>query len=105
MSWIERLNQARAELSEPGDPFRRVLERALPADATAVSTVALCDLIGIRPTTGNARRIAQTMRAMGFLPIKSRKVLPGGWRDSVGRGWARPVQTVGNSRPNTPTTI
>ena len=57
-----------------------MLERALPPDVIAVSTVALCDLLGIRPTTGNARRIARTMRAMGFFPIKSRKLLPGGWR-------------------------
>jgi Transposase DDE domain group 1 len=74
------------------DPWRRMLERALPADVTAVSTVALCDLLGIRPNTGNARRIARTMRAMGIFPIKSRKLLPGGWRGSEGRGWARPIR-------------
>ena len=65
--------------------------RAAP-DLTAVSTVALCDLLGIPPNTGNARRIAKTMRAMGFFPIKSRKLLPGGWRGSEGRGWARAVR-------------
>ena len=93
LSWLERLHQASAEQSErDSDPWRRVLERALPADLTAVSTVALCDLLGIRPTTGNARRIARTMRAMGFFPIKSRKLLPGGWRGSEGRGWARPIR-------------
>ena len=93
LSWIERLHQLRAEREErDSDPWRRVLERALPADLTAVSTVALCDLLGVRPNTGNARRIAKTMRAMGFLPIKSRKLLPGGWRGSEGRGWARPVR-------------
>jgi hypothetical protein len=53
LSWLERLDQARAELAErDSDPWRRVLEHALPADITAVSTVALCDLLGIRPTTG-----------------------------------------------------
>ena len=93
LSWLEKLRQERAEQSErDSDPWRRVLERALPADVTAVSTVALCNLLGIRPTTGNARRIARTMRAMGFFPVKSRNLLPGGWRGTEGRGWARPVR-------------
>ena len=93
LSWLEKLRQARAEQEErDSDPWRRVLERALPADLTAVSTVALCDLLGVRPNTGNARRIARSMRAMGFFPIKSRKLLPGGWRGSEGRGWARPIR-------------
>lgn len=90
VSWLEKLREELAEQSErASDPWRRVLERALPADVTAVSTVALCNLLGIRPTTGNARRIAPTMRALGFFPIKSRKLLPGGWRGTEGRGWAR----------------
>lgn len=97
LSWLERLDQARAELAErDSDPWRRVLERALPADLTAVSTTALCDLLGIRPTTGNARRIARSMRAMGFFPIKSRRLQPGGWRGSEGRGWARPIRQAGH---------
>jgi hypothetical protein len=93
LSWIERLHQLRAEREErDSGPWRGVLERALPADLTAVSTVALCDLLGIRATTGNARRIAKSMRVMGFFPIKSRTLLPGGWRGSEGRGWARAVR-------------
>ena len=93
LSWLEKLREGLAEQSErASDPWRRVLERALPADVTAVSTVALCNLLGIRPTTGNARRIARTMRALGFFPVKSRKLLPGGWRGTEGRGWARPVR-------------
>ena len=69
VSWLEKLRQGLAEQSErASDPWRRVLERALPADVTAVSTVALCNLLGIRPTTGNARRIARTMRAIGIFP-------------------------------------
>jgi hypothetical protein len=93
LSWLERLHQASAKQSErDSDPWRRVLERALPPDLTAVSTTSLCDLLGLRPTTGNARRIARTMRAMGFVPIKSRTLLPGGWRGSEGRGWARPIR-------------
>lgn len=73
-------------------PWKRVLERALPAGVTEVSTIFLCDVLGVRASTGNARRIAKTMRSLGFFPIRSRKLLPGGWRGSEGRGWARAVR-------------
>ena len=46
-------------------------------------------------TTGNARRIGATMRALGFVPIKSRRLEPGGYRDTVTRGWTRPVRSFG----------
>jgi hypothetical protein len=58
----------------------------------AVSTVALLGLIGLPATTGNGRRVAQTMRSLGFVPIKSRRFMPGGYRDTVTRGWARPLR-------------
>ena len=58
----------------------------------SVSTAALLDLIGLPNTTGNSRRIAATMRALGFIPIKSRRLEPGGYRDTVTRGWARPLR-------------
>ena len=57
-----------------------------------ISTVALLDLIGLPNTTGNGRRIAHSMRSLGFVPIKSRRFMPGGFRDTVTRGWARPVR-------------
>jgi hypothetical protein len=97
MSWLQRLNQACAELSERGaDPWRRVLERAVPTDVTSISTVALLDLLDVPPTTGNARRLAQTMRAMGWVGLKSRRLMPGGFRDTTIRGWARPIRNSGN---------
>jgi hypothetical protein len=43
------------------------VERDLPANVTCISTVALLDLLGLAPTTDNARRIAPTMRSMGFI--------------------------------------
>ena len=58
----------------------------------AISTFALLDLLGLPKTTGNGRRIAATMRALGFIPIKSRRLMPGGFRDTVTRGWSRPVR-------------
>jgi hypothetical protein len=92
-SWIERLYQARAELSERrSDPWKRVLERALPANVSSISTVALLDLLDVPPTTGNGRRLARSMRSMGFIPLKSRRLAPGGFRDTTIRGWARPIR-------------
>jgi hypothetical protein len=61
----------------------------------AVSTAALLDLLdllGLRKTTGNGRRLAHSMRSLGFVPIKSRRLTPGGYRDTVTRGWARPFR-------------
>jgi hypothetical protein len=60
----------------------------------AISSVALLDLIGLPKTTGNARRVSQTMRSLGFVPIKSRRLLPGGYRNTVTRGWARPFREL-----------
>src|SRR5205823_11593042 len=93
MSFMERLAQAQGELDERGlDPWKRALERDLPANVTSISTVALLDLLDVPPTTGNARRLAQTMRSMSFVPLKSRRLTPGGFRDTTIRGWARPLR-------------
>jgi hypothetical protein len=92
-SIIERLYQARDELSERrSDPWKRMLERALPANVTSMSTVSLLDLLDVPPTTGNARRLANAMRSLGFVPLKSRRLTPGGFRDTTIRGWARPLR-------------
>ena len=34
------------------------------------------------------------MRFLGFIPIKSRRLMPGGYRDTVTRGWARPFREL-----------
>jgi hypothetical protein len=106
MSWLGRLHQASAELSEHGsDPWRGILQRGLPANVTSISTVALLDLLGVPATTGNARRLAQTMRSMGFIPLKSRRLEPRGFRDTTIRGWARPVREKGSTPMTKPTVI
>jgi hypothetical protein len=100
MSWLQRLEQARAELNERGiDPWKRALERDLPANVTSISTVALLDLLDVPPTTGNARRLALSMRSMGFIPLKSRRLNPGGWRNTTIRGWVRPVREKRSNPP------
>jgi hypothetical protein len=100
MSWVGKMYQACAQKTEQrSGPWRRVLERALPANVTSISTVSLLDLVDVPHTTGNARRLAQTMRAMGWVGLKSRRLMPGGFRDTTIRGWARPVREA-RHRPN-----
>jgi len=92
MSWIEELARAREELAQRNaDPFRQRVAAAVHGKE-AISTAALLDLLEVPKTTGNARRVGETMRSMGFIPIKSRRLMPGGFRDTVARGWARPVR-------------
>jgi hypothetical protein len=95
VSVLGRVHRMKPELSEgDGDPWRRVLERALPANLVCTSTVALLALLNFPPTTGNARRLARTMKSMGWVGIKSRRLAPGGWRTTECRGWSRPVREI-----------
>ena len=91
-SWVGRMYQAAQQTEQRSDPWKRVLERALPPSVTSLSTAALLDLVDVPHTTGNARRLARTMRSMGFIPLKSRRLMPGGFRDTTIRGWARPTR-------------
>jgi hypothetical protein len=93
MSWIEKLHRAKAELAERDvDPFRVRVESIVGCVGDCVSSAAILDLLGLKATTGNGRRIAPTMRKLGFIPIKSRRFEPGGWRGTVTRGWVRPFR-------------
>jgi hypothetical protein len=95
MSWLEKIARARAELAERStDPLRKKVEEAVRG-VEAISSAALLDLVRQPATTGTARRLAKVMRSMGFIPIKSRRLMPGGFRDTVTRGWARPVRQSG----------
>ena len=100
LSFTARLEQAKAELAQSEtDPLRGKLETTVRG-MDAVSTAALLDLIGLPNTTGNARRISKTMRALGYVPIKSRRLVPGGWNDTLCRGWSRPLREVRNTIPH-----
>ena len=89
-----RLHQASAELAKrDADPLGGKVE-ATVRGMDAVSTVALLDLIGLPTTTGNARRVSKIMRSLGYIPIKSRRLMPGGYLNTVTRGWARPVREL-----------
>ena len=78
------------------EALRKEVEAAVYGQE-AISTAALLDLVGLGKTTGNARRVGKIMRALGFVPIKSRTLAPGGFRDTVARGWARPVFAMKNA--------
>ena len=94
LSFTARIRQATEELARhESDPLLEKVA-AITRGMKAVSTVALLDLIGLPNTTSNARRISKTMRSLGFVPIKSRRFMPGGWRDTVARGWSRPLRDV-----------
>ena len=98
-SFMERLRQEISEIAErDADPLRGIVETTVRG-MQAISTHALLDLIGLPITSDNARRIALTMRSLGFVPLKSRQFEPGGWKSTVTRGWARPVKA---QKPLTP---
>ena len=100
MAFLERLARARAELAESSeDPWRSKVEAAV-RDKHAISTAALLDLLRAPATTGTARRLAAVMRSLNFIPIKSRRLMPGGWTgNTVTRGWARPIRETKSSSP------
>jgi hypothetical protein len=99
MGWLKEVERVRLEcILQRADPWTERLERGL-SRVDAISSVALLDLLGVPATTGNARRLARTMRSMGFIPIKSRRLMPGGFRDTTIRGWARPLRETKQSYP------
>jgi hypothetical protein len=99
-SFHERLKQAQAEMAQANtDPLLEKVEAAVRGKEM-IGTAPLLDLIEFPKTTGNARRISGTMRSLGFVPLKSRRFLPGGYRDTVTRGWTRPTREVGNASPH-----
>jgi hypothetical protein len=94
MSFVSRMQEAARQAEAlRRDPWEPRLRRALEG-VEAMSSVALLDLVNADPTTSNARRLAHIMRELNFIPIKTRRFMPGGFRDTVTRGWARPVRPL-----------
>ena len=98
MSFLGKLAEVRAELdAHREDPWRKKVEEAV-RENDAISTAALLDLLREPATTGTARRLAAVMRSLRFIPIKSRRLMPGGRAgNTVTRGWARPVREIKSS--------
>jgi hypothetical protein len=93
VSFVERLEQARAEMAQhDADPLRERLEAAVRG-LESIGTFPLLDLVGLPKSTCSARRISGIMRGLGFVPIKSRRFLPGGHLGTVTRGWTRPFRS------------
>jgi hypothetical protein len=93
MALLAKLREARAELeAHHEDPWHKKVEAAV-LEREAISTAALLDLLRAPATTGTARRLAAVMRSLHFIPIKSRRLMPGGRAgNTVTRGWARPFR-------------
>jgi hypothetical protein len=99
-SHLERLAQARSALADGGpDPWLTKLRTAVRR-IESISSAALLDMLHEPATTGTARRLATNMRSLGFIPIKSRRLLPGGFHGTVIRGWTRPLR-----QPTSPPTM
>src|ERR1700704_5479089 len=98
MSLLEQLRLASLECAEQDtEPWRPKLEDRLRG-IEAMSTAALLDILHARATTGTARRLAAVMRSLHFIPIKSRRLLPGGRAgNTVTRGWVRPIREMKSS--------
>ena len=98
MSLLGKLAKACAELeAHHEDPWHKKVTAAV-RNKDAISTAALLDLLRVQASTGTARRLAAIMRALHFIPIKSRRLMPGGRAgNTVTRGWARPVRTMKSS--------
>ena len=98
MSLLGKLAEARAELdARYEEPFLEKVKAAVRGK-DAISTAALLDLLRVPATTATARRLAAVMRTLQFIPIKSRRLMPGGRAgNTVTRGWARPVRTIRSS--------
>jgi hypothetical protein len=98
MSFIEKMQEAARQFdAPPPDPWRKIIEKALRG-VEVMSTAALLDIVDAGRTTANGRRLAAVMRELKFIPIQSRRLMPGGFRDTVTRGWTRPVRPL--SKPS-----
>jgi hypothetical protein len=100
MSFIGKLRELSAQQAERNaDPWRSKLEAWLRG-TPEISTAAALDLLGLANTSGNARRLARTMSSLGFIAIKTKRLLPGGrCGNKTTRGWSRPSREMKSSRP------
>jgi len=101
MSWIARLQEANVGAVQHREhvPWLGAVRRALPPNVESISTRAILDLIDMPSTTGNARKVSAVMKTLGYVPIKSRRLAPGGFRDTTIRGWARPLRETKPRQP------
>jgi hypothetical protein len=93
VSFADKLQTADGEVKVKEEvPCLGLITRTLPPDTNGISTKALCDLIDVKLNISNARKIAKAMRALGYVPIKSRQFLPGAYTCTAANGWVKPVR-------------
>jgi hypothetical protein len=99
-SWIQRYELEKARLAERDDrdPLLPLLADIV-APFETLSTRSILELANMPPTAANGRRIAPMMRELGFVPVTSARLRPGGRRGNVIRGWARPVPKAKQTLP------
>ena len=83
-----KVQLAQADAERDADPLLPLVAAAV-SGFEAVSTTAVLTMVGLRPTTGNARKVARSMRTLRYVPIVSRLFPPGGAASSACRGWAK----------------
>lgn len=102
MALITRLHAARTEmLGDQDDPWRRLIERALPSNLVSISTVGIFSLLDLPMNTASCRRVGRIMRQLGWIGIRSRRLEPGSWRTTECRGWSRTVRSTKSSPTTT----
>ena len=96
MSWLGKLEQARAEMAaQDADPWRLRLERLhgkIGDDGIErVTTQTLFDILEIPQRSrgaGACRRLAKLMTELGWTAVRVRGLTRGGYREQV-RGYCR----------------
>jgi hypothetical protein len=101
-SWISRIREAGARLTEPVDSWRLRLERVrgkIGDDGVErISSQTLFDYLEVFQRSrgaGACRRLARVMRDLGWTPVRVRDMTRGGYKEQV-RGYCRDPQGWGN---------
>jgi hypothetical protein len=105
MSWLNKLEKAKAEIAKPNvDLWRLRLERVRGQfgddGIERISTQSLFDHLEVfqrRRRAGACRRLARVMRELGWTPVRVRDLTRGGYKEQI-RGYCR-VPAIG-SQPN-----
>jgi hypothetical protein len=73
------------------NPLVHEVARALPPGCDEITSVALCDLMGVRPSAmAMRRRIARAMHELGWISFRQKRT-NGHWRGQELRGFTRIV--------------
>jgi hypothetical protein len=90
-SLLAQMRAMRTKLHKPvksRNAFAMQIQRVIPPELDEITSVALCDLLGLRPAPGNFTKIARAMVTLGWIPWM-RKHFAGHWRGTALRGYTR----------------